>query len=41
MNLTKKERYDISKAESFNYLNNRKNLLEEIRREYKKIPKKK
>ena len=39
MNLTKKERYDQSKKESINYLNKRKVLLEEIRKEYKKLPK--
>ena len=37
MNLTKKERYDLSKQESITYLNKRKVLLEEIRKEYKKI----
>ena len=37
MNLTKKERYKLSNQESFNYLNKRKNLLDEIRNEYKKI----
>ena len=37
MNLTKKERYDLSKQESISYLNKRKVLLEEIRKEYKKI----
>ena len=37
MNLTKKERYDLSKQESINYLGKRKLLLEEIRKEYKKI----
>ena len=37
MNLTKKERYDLSKKESLTYLNKRKVLLEEIRKEYKKI----
>ena len=37
MNLTKKERYNLSKQESINYLNKRKVLLEEIRKEYKKI----
>ena len=41
MNLTKKERYDLSKQESINYLKKRKVLLEEIRKEYKKISKKK
>ena len=37
MNLTKKERYNLSKQESINYLDKRKHLLEEIRKEYKKI----
>ena len=37
MNLTKKERYNLSKQESINYLDKRKLLLEEIRKEYKKI----
>ena len=37
MNLTKKERYNLSKEESLNYLGKRKLLLEEIRKEYKKI----
>ena len=39
MNLTKKDRYKLSKQESMNYLNKRKILLEEIREEYKKISK--
>ena len=39
MNLTKKERYDLSKKESFSYLSRRKVLLDEIRKEYKKISK--
>ena len=39
MNLTKKERYDLSKQESFTYLDKRKLLLDEIRKEYKKISK--
>ena len=39
MNLTKKERYNLSKEESITYLNKRKVLLEEIRKEYKKISK--
>jgi len=39
MNLTKKERYDLSKQESVNYLDKRKLLLDEIRKEYKKISK--
>ena len=37
MNLTKKERYNLSKQDSFNYMDRRKILLEEIRKEYKKI----
>ncbi len=37
MNLTKKERYKLSKQDSFKYLDKRKLLLEEIRKEYKKI----
>ena len=37
MNLTKKERYNLSTQESVNYLDKRKLLLEEIRKEYKKI----
>ncbi len=37
MSLTKKERYNLSKQESANYLDKRKNLLEEIRKEYKRI----
>ena len=37
MNLTKKERYNLSKQESVNYLDKRKLLLDEIRKEYKKI----
>ena len=39
MNLTKKERYDLSKQESVSYLNKRKVLLEKIRKEYKTISK--
>jgi len=39
MNLTKKERYNLSKKESVSYLNKRKVLLEEIRKEYKRISK--
>ena len=39
MNLTKKERYNILKQESIMYMNKRKNLLAEIRKEYKKISK--
>ena len=41
MNLTKKERYNLSKQDSFNYMDRRKILLEEIRNEYKKISRKK
>ena len=37
MNLTKKERYNLSKQDSFNYMDRRKLLLEEIRKEYKEI----
>ena len=37
MNLTKKERYNLSKQESFIYFDKRKILLDEIRKEYKKI----
>ena len=37
MNLTKKERYNLSKQDSLNYMDRRKILLEEIRNEYKKI----
>ena len=40
MNLTKKERFDLSKNESNSYLKKRKTLLEEIRKEYKSISKK-
>ena len=39
MNLTKKERYNLSKQESETYQDKRKLLLDEIRREYKKISK--
>ena len=37
MNLTKKERYNLSKQDSVNYMDKRKILLDEIRNEYKKI----
>ena len=37
MNLTKKERYNLLKQDSLNYMDKRKNLLYEIRNEYKKI----
>ena len=40
MNLTKKERYNLSKQDSFNYMDKRKLLLDEIRKEYKKISRK-
>ena len=39
MNLTKKERQDLSKKESISYLNKRKVLLTEIGEEYKRISK--
>ena len=37
MNLTKKERYNLSKQDSVKYMDRRKLLLNEIRNEYKKI----
>ena len=37
MNLSKKERFELSKNESNSYLKKRKTLLEEIRKEYKSI----
>ena len=37
MNLTKKQRYDLTKRESLTYLTQRKNLLNKIRNEYKNI----
>ena len=37
MNLTKKERYNLLKQDSLNYMDRRKILLEEIRNEYKTI----
>jgi len=40
MNLTKKERYNISKQDSVNYMDRRKILLDEIRNEYKNISRK-
>ena len=40
MNLTKKERYNLSKQDSVNYMDTRKLLLDEIRNEYKKISRK-
>ena len=39
MNLTKKERYKLSKKDSATYLNKRKVLLDQIRKEYKIISK--
>ena len=39
MNLTKKERYNLSEQESNIYLDKRKLLLDEIRKEYKRISK--
>ena len=40
MNLTKKERFDLSENESNSYLKKRKSLLQDIRKEYKNISKK-
>ena len=40
MNLTTKERYNLSKQDSVNYKDKRKLLLDEIRNEYKKITRK-
>ena len=37
MNLTKKERYNLSKQDSFKYLDRRRLLLDEIRKEYIKL----
>ena len=37
MNLTKKERYNLTKQDSINYMDKRKLLLDEIRNEYKKV----
>ena len=39
MNLTKRERYNLLKQDSINYMDRRKLLLDEIRNEYKKISK--
>jgi len=39
MNLTKKERYNLSKQESITYMDKRKLLLSEIRKEYENISK--
>jgi len=41
MNLTKKQRFDLSKEESLMYSNQRKDLLNKIRNEYKNISKNK
>ena len=41
MKLTKEERYELNKNDSYDYLNRRKVLLNEIREEYKSIEKKK
>ena len=41
MNLTKKERYNLSKQDSVNYMDRRKLLLDAIRNEYKKISREK
>ena len=40
MNLTKKERYNLTKQDSLDYMDKRKLLLDEIRNEYKKISRK-
>ena len=40
MNLTKKERFNLSRKDSMNYLIERKNLLNQIRNEYKNTIKK-
>ena len=37
MNFSKKERYELSKKDSVFYSNQRKNLLKQIRNEYKNI----
>ena len=37
MNLTKKERFNLSRKDSMNYLTERKDLLNQIRSEYKNI----
>ena len=41
MNLTKKERFDMSKKDSEKYSNERKYLLNQIRNEYKNLTEKK
>ena len=40
MNLTKKERYNLSNQDSVEYMDKRKLLLDEIRKEYKQISRK-
>ena len=40
MNLTKKERFDMSKKDSERYSNDRKYLLNQIRNEYKNLTEK-
>ena len=40
MKLTKKERYNLTKQDSLDYMDKRKLLLDEIRNEYKKISEK-
>ena len=40
MNLTKKERIDLAKSQSNYYYRKRKNLLDEIRKEYKDMSQK-
>ena len=37
MNFSKKKRYELAKKDSTLYMNQRKNLLKEIRNEYKNI----
>ena len=37
MNFSKKKRYELTKKDSTFYMNQRKNLLKEIRNEYKNI----
>ena len=39
MDLSKKERFDLSMRESDLYINRRKSLLNEIRNEYKNVSK--
>ena len=39
MNLTKKERYNLSKKDSASYFNKRKVLLDQIRKEYEIVSK--